>query len=244
MLAELEDVVAWSGKLEMGLHQRWYISFFAFVARELPKWRDDPDRSSATSETVLTSQLCAYLNGASRKTRGWDFLQFRVEEPDAALSSRRIDLVPAPSGVTIWIEGRQYSQYSSLVPIECKRLPTPTNPQRDKREYLHSRTSTTGGVQRFKAGHHGATHLVGAMIGYIQSRDIDFWQRRISVWLAELLAEEIPGWLASDALGESNRDPARGVTVLESSHDRAGDLLPIHLHHLWILMTNRSVHVQ
>ncbi len=237
MLADMENVVAWSGKLTIGLHQRWHAGFFAFVARELPKWRDDPERPSAHSETVLTSQLCAHLNGASRKTRGWDFLQFRVEEPDETLAGRRLDLAPAPAGVTIWIDGRRYSQYDTLIPIECKRLPTPTDPRRDRREYLHSRVSSTGGVQRFKEGHHGANHSTGAMIAYIQGRDIDFWGRQLSLWIAELLAEDVPGWNESDALTESSRDVPGRVAVLDSSHVRAGDLLPIRLHHFWIVMT-------
>lgn len=242
MLAELENVVAWSGNLDqVGLHQGWYVSFFAFVAGELPKWRDDPDRSSATSETVLTSQLCAHLNSATRKTRGWDFLQFRVEEPDEKVGGRRIDLVTAPSGVTIWIEGRQYTQYHSLMPIECKRLPTPPGARRDKREYLHSRTSSIGGVQRFKEGHHGATHLLGAMIGYIQSCDIPFWEGRLALWVTELVAEKVPGWQPSDALSKSHSGGAGEVALLESCHHRAGDLLPIRLRHLWIVMTNGTI---
>src|SRR3546814_1117379 len=72
----------------------------------------------------------------------------------------------------IWIEGRQYTEYQTLLPIECKRLPTSTGTDRDEREYLYSRFSTTGGVQRFKAGHHAASHARAAMIGYVQGRDI------------------------------------------------------------------------
>src|SRR3546814_18725311 len=72
----------------------------------------------------------------------------------------------------IWIEGRQYTEYQTLLPIECKRLPTPTGTDRDEREYLYSRFSTTGGVQRFKAGHHAALHARAAIDGYVQGRDI------------------------------------------------------------------------
>lgn len=237
MLTEFEGVVAWSGNFDhLGLQPHWYVTFFAFISNELPKWRDDPKRPTSDSETVLTSQLCAYLNSVSRKTRGWDFLQFRVEEPDETVSGRKIDLIPAPAGITIWIEGRQYSQYDSLIPIECKRLPTPTTTQRDEREYLFSKVSTTGGVQRFKEGNHGSSHLLGAMIGYIQKCDISFWEKRVAEWIKELLAERISGWKLSDSLTTLNKNPKAGVALLESSHDRVGELSPIQLHHLWVDM--------
>ena len=41
-----------------------------FIADELPRWRDRPDRRVETSETVLTSQLCAHLNSVARHSDG------------------------------------------------------------------------------------------------------------------------------------------------------------------------------
>ena len=237
MLTEFKSIVAWSGDIDhLGLKHHWYVNFFVFISRELPKWRDDVQRPFSESETELTSQLCAYLNTVSRKSRGWDFLQFRVEEADESRKGRKIDLIPAPSGVTIWIDGRQYSQYSSLMPIECKRLPTPSAPKRDEREYLFSKVSSAGGIQRFKEGNHGASHILGAMIGYIQRCDIVFWERRLAKWIKELLAENTPGWQSSDALTMLNSDPETGVAILESCHERGGDLKPILIHHLWVVM--------
>lgn len=97
-----------------------------FIAGELPYWRDSPDRPRETAETILTSQLCAYLNGVARHSAGWDILQFKVEEVDEQNKGRKVDLVAAPCGVTITIEGRRHTQFETLMPIECKRLPIPT----------------------------------------------------------------------------------------------------------------------
>src|SRR3546814_6570535 len=96
-------------------------------------------RISDWSSDVCSSDLCARLTSASRHTPGWDFLQFKREEPDDTDGRRSIDLAVAPSGSVIWIEGRQYTEYQTLLPIECKRLPTPTGTDRDEREYLYSR---------------------------------------------------------------------------------------------------------
>jgi hypothetical protein len=238
VLADQEEPKVQSGGLDRNIHlpAAWRFALMEFIVSELPKWRDDPRRPYDTAETSLTSRLCAHMNSATRRSGGWDFLQFRVEEPDETVGGRRVDLVPAPSAATIWIEGRQYSQYASLVPIECKRLPTPPGATRDEREYLFSSHSSTGGVQRFKAGHHGAAHTVGAMIAYIQENDIDFWDRQMRTWLQGLIAIPVDGWSIDDELRITSRDSGAGSALLESKHRRNGGLPDIRLHHLWINM--------
>ena len=151
-----------TGNLSSNIHPpcEWLSSLIALIAGALPGWRDDPQRPEETGENKLTAQLCAYLNGLVRRKAGWDNLQFKREEPDDTDSSRVIDLVAAPNGTVISIEGREYTQYQTLLPIECKRLPVPRGPKRDQRGYLYSSLSSTGGVQRFKAGHHGAAHAL------------------------------------------------------------------------------------
>ena len=184
----------------------------------------------------MTSQLCAYMNSATRLSPGWDFLQFRTEEPDETAGGRKIDLVVAPVG-TVWIESQEYTPYASLMPIECKRLPTPGGLARDEREYLFNSHATTGGVQRFKEGYHGARHAIGAMIGYIQAYDIEFWAQKVQSWVAEMVAERVANWSERDAIRIESRDKERGSAILKSRHSRNCGLQPIQLHHLWIDMT-------
>lgn len=242
MLADQEEPKVQSGGLDQNIHlpATWRFALLEFIAGELPKWRDDPNRPTDTAETLLTSRLCAHMNSATRKSGGWDFLQFRVEEPDEVARGRKIDLVPAPSAATIWIDGREYTQYVPLVPIECKRLPIPPGATRDEREYLFSAHSSIGGVQRFKAGHHGAAHSVGAMIGYIQDQDISFWNRQLRVWLQALIDAPVDGWTIDDALRITRHDATTKSALLESVHRRNGGLPDIHLHHLWIDMSVSS----
>lgn len=237
MLADYAEPTIQSGALDRNLHlpAAWRLALLDFIADELPKWRDDPKRPSENTETSLTSRFCAHMNSATRKSGGWDFLQFRVEEPDETIASRKIDLVPTPSAATIWIDGREYTQYATLIPIECKRLPTPSSATRDEREYLYSAHSSTGGVQRFKAGHHGAAHTIGAMIGYIQSSNIDFWDAKMRAWLKGLADIPVDGWTSEDELRLAKHDRASRTAMLESLH-RRGELPDIRLHHLWIDM--------
>ena len=239
MLADENDTGIESGGLAPGLYRPgiWLSALIDFIAEQLPIWRDRGDRAHVEAETQLTAQLCAHLNSAARKSSGWDVLQFRMEEPDAVKQSRRIDLAPAPAGEVIWIEGRRYSDFDPLLPIECKRLPTPTGHDRDKREYLRVSKGTTGGVQRFKQGNHGATHNTGAMIGYVQAESLAFWVKKIDAWIRALARASVAGWTVDDCLRLDQHDLCRRVAVLTSEHQRELGLPNIALRHLWIELT-------
>lgn len=235
VLAELNPAATWCGKLEINLEPGWSVNFLAFVYSRLPEWRDDPERQHESSEIRLTSQLCVYLGSVCRE-EGWDFLQLNVEHPDERVRGRSLDLVASPSGVTIYVEGRKYTHYEPLLPIECKRLPTPPGPRRDNREYLFNSASSTGGIQRFKAGNHSSVHTRAAMIGYIQSHTAEHWVKQIAQWIRELAGSE-PDWQRSDGLTLLNNDEKSGVAMLKSTHNRRGGLSPIGLRHLWVVMT-------
>ena len=164
------------------------------------------------------------------------FLQFRREEPDEVQAGRSIDLVAAPSGAMIWMDGRDYSEYRALLPIECKRLPTPTGKNRDEREYVFSRFSSAGGIQRFKAAHHGAAYARAAMIGYVQDRNIPFWLMKVEAWIDGLVAATVQGWSVNDKLSLAAHQTANRVASLHSTHRREYGLDPIRIDHLWIEM--------
>ena len=206
-----------------------------FIGRQLCPWRDRSDRPKKTSETTLTSHLCAHLNSSARHSPGWDILQFRVEETDERNKGRKIDLIAAPCGATICIEGRRHTDFESLMPIECKRLPIPPRKDRDEREYVISRYSSTGGIQRFKAGHHGASHKLGAMIAFVQDQTTTVWRERIAEWITALAGTQ-PGWTLGDLLVLDHTDLSLRLATLRSVHERASGHSPIELRHFWIEM--------
>jgi hypothetical protein len=206
-----------------------------FIAYELPRWRDHPDRAERTSETGLTDQLCDHLNSAARTSDGWSRLQFRSEVPDETSAQRRIDLVPKPCGAVFVIEGRRHTQFDTLLPIECKRLPTPKEKDRDEREYVVTAIGTTGGIQRFKFGHHGAKHCLGAMIAYVQAQTFAHWIDQVNSWIESLAADAGSEWSLSDRLDPVTDDIAARLCTLRSCHRRAG-LNDLELRHMWIKM--------
>jgi hypothetical protein len=207
-----------------------------FIAEELPRWRDHPERKPETSEPALNAQLCGHLNSAARKSVGWSWIQFLREVPDEVDGRRAIDLAPTPCGVILVIAGHQYTQFDTLLPIECKRLPTPKGKDRDEREYVVTKSGTTGGIQRFKFGHHGAAHLVGAMIGYVQGETFSHWLATVNGWIRELSTEIDSVWSSADSLKSVKDDSIAGICVLRSCHRRGGELKEIELRHLWVRM--------
>ena len=206
-----------------------------FIGIELPKWRDRRDRKRETSETALTSQLSRHLNSAARHS-AWDFLQFATEVPDERRAVRRIDIAVSGADSIVWVQGRRYSDLDTLLPIECKRLPTPKGKKRDEREYVINRNSSTGGIYRFKAGHHGSGHNFGAMIAYIQNGEATIWHGRVDGWIHELMQLGVIGWSEQDAIHVVNKKNLHGVSSYRSTHARANNLTPIELRHLWIEM--------
>ncbi len=228
-----------SGSLTPILHRpsAWLETIVDFIYSQLATWRDDPGRPPATAETRLTAQLCQFLNSATRAA-GLDSVVFQSEVPDPTVAGRTLDLVPGPCGCVIWIDGRRHSLYDPILPIECKRLPTPSSGDREKREYLHTQKRTTGGVQRFKSSLHGSGHAVGAMIGYVQVGTLADWIARINAWVLVLTRARIVGWSPADALGNGANNLGLRTARHQSRNDRAG-ASPITLHHLWVDM--RSV---
>jgi hypothetical protein len=152
------------------------------------------------------------------------------------VKGRTVDLIAAPSDVTIWIDGRSYIDFDTLLPIECKRLPTPRTKDRDEREYIIEGNGTTGGMQRFKAGLHGAKHTMGAMIGYVQQETRAFWNTQISKWIEDLAKTRVAGWALNDRLDLVRDDEEAKMTILRSAHERDKGLPQIELRHLWISM--------
>lgn len=227
-----------SGRLDPDIHlpSTSKLELVAFITRELPLWRDHPERPNAQAETTLTEHLCDHLNSAAYYSAVWNHVQFRTETSDETCGGRKIDLTVKPRAAVLIIEGRRHSQFDSLFPIECKRLPTPRGKDRDEREYVTTDSGTTGGIQRFKFGHHGATHNFAAIIGYIQDRSFPHWLSQVNSWILDLAAGTKANWSDSDILQLLSNDSVTGISTLRSRHERNGGLDVCELRHLWVKM--------
>ena len=121
-----------------------------------------------------------------------------------------------------------------LFPIECKRLPTPKSKNRDEREYVISGHGTTGGIQRFKYGFHGAAHTFAAMIAFVQEQSCSYWLDRVNDWIQDLNKTPDSIWSQSDLLKPLSDNRILGICTFGSRHRREKSLADCELRHLWI----------
>lgn len=235
MLADGADDVA-IGRLAAELHRQgdWLTGVIDLIYRLLPHWRDDTQRPVQAAEDRLSGQLCQFLNGATRHTP-FDNVVFQTEVGDPQAVGRVLDLAVLPHGCVVWIGARKYTIYDPLVPIECKRLPTPRGRKRERREYLHTRQGRTGGVQRFRAGLHGGGSEVGAIIAYIQAGTTLHWLGTINRWVNVLRRANIDGWTEAEKLTAFSANTSERTAHSTSAHPR-GTASAIVLHHLWVEM--------
>ena len=237
MLADNTPLVG-SGRLDREIHLRSEakLALMDFISAELPRWRDHPERPHRDSETGLTEHLADHLNSATTYSIDWSHVQFRCETSDEAKPGRKIDLTIKPKAAVIFIDGRRHSQFDALFPIEAKRLPTPVEKDRDEREYVITEPGTTGGIQRFKFGHHGSKHDFAAMIAYVQRGSFEGWFDQINGWVQELASRSHSQWTNGDKLEITASNAIQRVCSLKSVHSRPG-VNPCHLHHLWVQMS-------
>lgn len=238
MLTDNYNIIQ-SGRLDHDIHlpSTAKLKLVEFIVEELPLWRDHPDRPTADAESKLTEHLCDHLNSAAYYSAVWSHVQFRTETGDETRGGRKIDLTVKPRAATLIIEGRRHSQFDALFPIECKRLPTPKGKDRDEREYVTTRFGTTGGIQRFKFGYHGAAHTFAAIIAYVQEKSFSHWVDQVNCWIRDLAMEPNSAWSDFDILQPLSDDSTAGISTLISRHQREGGLAECELRHLWISMS-------
>ncbi len=205
----------------------------AFVREQLPAWRDDPNRQNEQSENKLNLQLCKFLDSRARKV--FPMVCFYHEEYQTGRRSVDLSASLAQSKV---IEATTYSIYDSILVLEGKRIPAPS--QDREKEYVIGTISgkISGGIQRFKMGLHGAEQDLAAMVGYVQARTPRYWQKKINKWIVQLSSGSVEDdcvWTDAETLKSLTADIQTGIVSYCSRHNRmSGNTIEIH--HLWIVM--------
>lgn len=215
--------------------QEFILSIINFVFEHLAQWRDEP-RPAADNESVLNGQLCRALNDFAHALE----CNFKFHHEADQGANRRVDF----SAYEYVLGARTYSlsRYENLTVFEAKRLPAPDAPR--MREYVTGEMTKSGGVQRFKAGVHGKTCVIAAMIGYIERYDVTYFHDKINTWIDELCCHPVDDliWDSSEKIGqmESYED---GTARSISFHPRSGNK-ELTLHHLWVDINPRLPHAQ
>lgn len=228
-----------TGSLGQGIQQphAQLIGLTEYIADQLPNWRDHADRPAHSGEVQLTNQLCAFLNGAVHQSITWGHFQFIPETPDENDARRKLDITVQPRTGSIVFAGNRYNIFQAILPIECKRLPTPIGSDRDIREYVYSSYSSSGGIHRFKTGAHGAQHSLVAMIAYVQRDNCEHWHDQVNGWISSLATSDGQHWNVEECLTcSADRKKLNGVLRLHSQHARYIGDPGIAIEHLWVEM--------
>lgn len=220
--------------LELGAFCREIVSF---IERELLLWRQRPEIAQVEGEPCLNQSLCLHLDRASRHR--FDSIRF-LQEPIQS-TGRNADIGVLPVNAIV-VEGIGYQDYEQLLPIECKRLPTPRGSRRSDLEYVHGLPGQrTGGIERFKLGLHGRENWHGLMIAYVQATSFAHWRTTINTRLAEMAADGSTArlWSPAEALSACESPANLEVARFKSQHRR---LQPpccsaqVDMEHLWVRM--------
>jgi len=209
----------------------------AFIAHELPVWRDRVDRFPVTDEPRLNETLCDHLDCAARHS--FDSIRF-CHEPYQT-PGRAADLAVKP-GKYIVVEGIGFSEFEQLLPVECKRLPTPPDKRRSDCEYVHGLTGhRTGAVERFKHGLHGPANKRALIIAYLQSESFTHWLAKINERLARLASADVDNglWGPAEVLSDLTVSRSPDLHWLISHHRRRrppATFDRIEIEHLWLKM--------
>lgn len=229
-----------SGRITLGIAQKDTLvrETIFFVSKQLPAWRDDPDRPQEQAEDRLNLQLCKFLDSRARN----EFPMVRFDHEEYQPKGRRTDLSASPVNPTI-IGAKSYTIYDPITVLECKRLPAPS-PNREKEYVTGGKGRTSGGIQRFKLGLHGANVDVAVMIGYVQEQAPRYWHSKINSWIMEVargIIEDTCVWSSDEVLGQIEEDSFTGNASCCSTHTR---IMPaskkrILIQHLWVIMNTQ-----
>jgi hypothetical protein len=210
----------------------------AFIEQELPVWRDRPELSQVTDEPNLNQSLCLHLDKASRR-HCFDSIRFLQEPLQTSGRNADIGVIPLDN---IMVEGVCYHDFEQLLPIECKRLPTPPGSRRSDLEYVHGLPGhRTGGIERFKHGLHGPTNQHALMIAYVQAESFAHWLTAINARLTKLATDRADDgiWNPTEPLSSCTSAHGAEVHRFKSCHRRLSPPCSsdkVEMEHIWLQM--------
>ncbi len=218
---EDKDRVTKASVMEVLLFMEKHLEFFA--------WRHTD--SGIKSENGLNQELCILLNQYARKEELLFFFEKEYMENLEDGNSAKVDFGVIP------YNSKYYNKPKSFLAVEAKRLDH-IQTHRQK-EYLIGREENgkykpCGGVERFKTGIHGQTLQFGAMIGYVQVHDFQYWHEKINTWIGEWLKGENPtlvSWSEQDKLIQLNRTTNTAKFRSKNSRLKRDCIV---LFHLWV----------
>lgn len=187
-----------------------------FLKCNLPLYLSLHDKK-LTGEDDISQAIVIFLETQARRNNSDLLFCFQYKY----ISSRRsVDIAVLHEG-----------SFKAFFVIEAKRLP-PTN----TKDYVQG---NTGGIERFKKGHHGQGLFVSAMLGYVQNNGFEHWHSQVNSWIDNLNpnSNDVITWCKKDRLRKVESSENMGLYT--SIHSRP-EQKSISLYHFWLNMVNNE----
>ena len=241
MLADTYQAIT-SGKIKGPEIDTRIITVMSCVEQVLITFSEQYTDSNIKNEKGLTQKLIHLLTlHALKKYHPFYFQNEYMENPERG-DSPQVDIGVISTQKEGIIIGVKPYESESFFSIEAKRL-TRLGSKR-AREYLVGRTENNkyincGGVERFKQGIHGKGLPYGAMIGFVQEHDFDYWHGLLNSWVEDLIHSNIYSPVSWNLKDKLQREYLKTTTArFISVNSRQGD--SIILYHLWVSLNSFS----
>jgi len=199
-----------------------YEALFKFIDDSLPRFTPlsvDCLGKTVISEDEITEDLSVFLDYKQELNSGiFKFVN----------QSKKSDI-----GVKLG-RGYEADNRANICWIEAKRLPTPTQNDRDEREYvvIGNQKRGKGGIERFKENKHAPNLPYSIMIAYIQDGTFEFWLEEINKWIAELSTSN--SFWGKDELLKPFVNRNNRFLSKHQRRNKKESLATIELRHFWI----------
>ncbi len=205
--------------------------FVTTVLKEINGKKDD-------NENYLTNALCKQLG--FKKPPEFPFF-FQHQNLEDAIENTSTDF--AAFGTYTYTQ--TYNKEGKEIPLvkfEAKRLCS-TLAKKREREYVIGEYSNgkqiknSGGIERFKNLRHGKDVDNAAIIGYVQTKNFNYWIEKVNHWIQEEIqnpSDSILTWDDEDLLKMSYTNDNLNCYFSNSKRNKVNS---IELLHLWVDFT-------
>lgn len=142
-------------------------SLLIFLEINLSEFPEKINIKPDTNEEIINQKLLRFLNSKNK------LFSFVPENRDETGKDKRKPDFGVYEKIEIYDDNQK-----RFFDIECKRLYHPSK----SKQYVSGKT---GGIQRFKDNKHGVDLSYSAMVGYVETEDFSFWQKKVNSWISD-----------------------------------------------------------
>lgn len=212
MLRDTKPISTGDAKFDSELIYSHLFNFVETTVSQFPSYFKSV-YGSIKRERRITQTFAELLTEEHRNSES--ILRFGFTNEFETPNARSLDI-----GIKFYAKSRS----DVFCAVEAKRLGTGTQ----AKQYV---CGSTGGIERFKRGHHGSKLKRSIMLGYVQSNSVAHWFEYVNTVIEVQTSDASITWSSKDKL--VGTDYLSTHFKCESTHARSNQT-SIRLMHLWV----------